>query len=244
MGIFRYKKKTYPDFSMLGTDLHNHVLPGMDDGSATMEESLKILREMAKTGFRKIIATPHVISSIYPNTKDQILGQMYHLQDIIKQEGINIEVEASGEYHMDQELLAKVQEDEVIPFGRNKYLLIELPFQKPSFSCEKILLQIQMLGYQPVIAHPERYVWLMGNMKQYEKLKDQGFLFQLNINSLNGLYGFPARITARRLIDAAMIAFTGSDVHHSGQVAELKKVLSDKHFERLVNSGNLLNGEI
>lgn len=248
MGFFRNNNNGLTDFSAIATDLHCHVLPGMDDGAATISESLKMLTEMARLGFTKIIATPHVVSTLYPNTRDQILGQVSHLQEVIeerlKAQGARIKIEGSGEYHMDDELLGLVHSGEVIPFGKLNYLLVELPWSKPWFSYEEVLREIQAAGYVPIIAHPERYAWLMGNMKLYQKLKDMGMFFQLNLNSLNGLYGFQARMAAHQLIDAEMISFTGSDAHYMGHVNELSKVLQNKHFAKLVHSGRLLNSEL
>jgi tyrosine-protein phosphatase YwqE len=244
MGIFKKNRITYTDFSQIGIDLHSHVLPGIDDGSPSMDESLKMLREMERIGYKRIITTPHVISALYPNTKEQILGQLYHLQDIIAQEGIGIEVEASAEYHMDFEFLGKIQQGEALPFGKRNFLLIEFPFQKPEFSYYEILYQIQLLGYEPIIAHPERYSWLMNRMKLYEGLKDRGMLFQLNINSLSGMYGLPAKIAANQLVDAGMIEFAGSDAHHTGHLLEMHKALHNKHFSKLLQSGKLLNSSL
>jgi protein-tyrosine phosphatase len=241
MGLFGKNKVVIPDFSPLGTDLHSHVLPGMDDGSYSIGETIRMLREMERIGFRKIITTPHVISALYPNTREQILGQLYRLREVILEEDIHIGVEASGEYHLDFEFLDKVRSGEVIPFGENRYLLVELPFQKPSFSFDEILYEVQLLDYRPVIAHPERYVWLMGKMNLYQGLKDRGMLFQLNLNSLTGLYGLPAKIAANQLIDAGMVEFTGTDAHHTGHLLGLSKVLSNRHFVRLLQSGRLLN---
>jgi protein-tyrosine phosphatase len=241
MGIFNKNRISYVDFSEIGIDLHSHVLPGLDDGSPSLDESLRMLREMERIGFRKIITTPHVISALYPNTKEKILGQVFHLQEIMGQQGLQLELEATGEYHMDYELLGKVESGEVIPFGKRNFLLIELPFMKPSFSIEEILDQIQLLEYKPVIAHPERYVWLMGKMKLYESLKNRGMLFQINLNSLNGAYGFPAKIATNQLIDAGMVEFAGTDAHHIGHLIELSKVLTNKHFDKLIQSNHLLN---
>lgn len=244
MGLFSKIKPIHSDFSFLGTDLHSHVLPGMDDGSPSMGESLKMLRAFAEAGFRKIITTPHVNSALYPNTKEKILGQMYVLQDRIVQEGIPITLEVSGEYHMDFEFLGKVQSGEVIPFGKPNYLLVELPFQKPSFSYDEILYQVQLSGYEPVLAHPERYVWLMGNKRLYSGLKNRGVHFQLNMNSLSGLYGFPIKLAAHQLIDAGMIDFIGSDAHYSGHVTDLQRVWQNSHFTKLVQSNNLRNADL
>jgi len=241
MGIFKNNRVSLADFSGIGTDLHSHVLPGLDDGSPSLGESVKMLKAMEEMGFRKIITTPHVISDLYPNTRDMILGQLYHLREVIVQEGIQIAVEATGEYHMDFEFLGKVQSGEVIPFGNKNFLLIELPFQKPSFSVEEILYQTQLAGYEVIIAHPERYPWLMGKMKLYEGFKDRGMYFQLNLNSLTGQYGFPAKIAANQLVDAGMVEFTGTDAHFTGHLQEVLKVLQNKHFIKLVQSNTLLN---
>jgi tyrosine-protein phosphatase YwqE len=244
MGIFNKNRKSYSDFAQIKTDLHSHILPGIDDGAATIGESVKIIRQMYDLGYRKIITTPHVISNLYPNTSDTILGQLSHLQEVVQLEGIPMELEASGEYHMDQLLIEKVRKGEVIPFGGEKYLLVELPFEKPAFSVKEVLIQIQSLGYKPIIAHPERYFWFIGKMKFYEELKMEGMLFQLNLNSLTGVYGFPIKMTANQLVDAGMIDFVGSDTHHAGHLQELVKVLNNKYFDRLLQSGKLLNSNL
>jgi protein-tyrosine phosphatase len=244
MGIFSRNRTVYNDFSMIGTDLHSHLLPGMDDGSPSLAESVKMLHLMADLGYRRMITTPHVISDLYPNTREQLLGQLHHLREVIREEQLPIEVEVSAEYHMDYEFLGKVQSGEVIPFGRKNYLLIELPFQSPSFSYNEIFYQVQLLKFEPVLSHPERYAWLMGSRKIWEGLKDRGILFQLNLNSLTGLYGLPAKLASHQLIDAGMIDFAGSDAHHSYHITELRKVLSNRYFDKLLQSGRLLNSSI
>jgi protein-tyrosine phosphatase len=244
MGIFSKNKTYHPDFSALRVDLHSHVLPGLDDGSPSMTESLNMLNEMVKAGFSKIITTPHVNSDVYPNTKEKILGQLHHLREVVAEAKIPVEIEASGEYHMDYEFLNKVQSGEVIPFGSKNYLLVELPFQKPAFSYDEILYQVQLAGYEVIIAHPERYTWLMGNMKLYGGMKDRGMFFQINLNSLNGWYGFPVKMAAHQLIDARMIEFAGSDAHHTGNIIELSKLLQNRHFDKLITGNMLLNAEL
>jgi protein-tyrosine phosphatase len=244
MGLFSKNKTFHPDFSALRVDLHSHVLPGMDDGSPSMTESLNMLNEMVKAGYTKIITTPHVNSDVYPNTKEKIIGQLHHLREVAAEEKIPVEIEASGEYHMDYEFLGKVQSGEVIPFGKKNFLLVELPFQKPAFSYDEVLYQVQLAGYEVIIAHPERYIWLMGNSKLYSGMKDRGMFFQMNLNSLNGLYGIGAKMAAHQLIEARMIEFAGSDAHHAGHVVELHKLLHNRHFDKLINGNTLLNAEL
>ncbi len=244
MGIFNRSRTFMADFSAIGTDIHNHVIPGIDDGSPSLQESLRMLRLWEELGFRKVVTTPHVITSAYPNTRETILGQMFSLQEKIEEEGINIILEASGEYHIDYEFLERLENNELIPIGRRRLLLLELPFQKPAFPVEEILKKVRGAGYEPVIVHPERYVYLMGRIKQYEALKNSGVWFQLNLLSLIGQYGLPAKMAARQLIDAGMIDLAGSDAHHSGHLESLRKVLEDRYFDKLMRTKILLNSEL
>lgn len=243
MSLFK-KSPILKDFSSLVVDFHSHVLPGMDDGSPSIEESLKMLNAWVGLGYKKVITSPHVIHALYPNTKEQILGQMFHLQDVIKENNIPLELEATAEYHLDYEFKAKLASGEVIPFGKNKYLLVELPFQRPSYSFEEILFDISVAGYEPVLAHPERYSYLADRFSEYETLKDRGLLFQVNMNSLNGIYGKQSQKTAEKLIKENMIEFAGTDAHHNNHLTEIKKLLRNSSFTKLVESGRLRNAEL
>ena len=241
MPLFNKKFPPLSDFSVLMVDFHNHVLPGMDDGSPSIEESLKMLNAWVDLGYSKVITTPHVIASMYPNTKEQILGQMYHLREVIEENNIPLELEASAEYQIDFEFLDKLESGEVIPFGQQNYLLLELPWQKPAYSIADILFKVSLAGYEPILTHPERYVYLSADFKKYEKLKDRGLLFQLNMNSLTGLYGRAVQKVAEKLIKNGMVEFVGSDAHHHTHLKELKKLYRNQLFADLVYSGKLKN---
>ncbi len=263
--MFRKSNITYPDFSVIGTDLHSHLLPGLDDGAATLEDSLEMIAMMAKMGYRKLITTPHVVAAYYPNTRERIEGQMYALREEIDQETERLgdqetvrprdqetvrprdqeterlEVFASGEYHLDEGFLGLLEKGEVIPFGKERYILIEFPWRAYPANIGEILSEIDKSGFCPILAHPERVPYLAMKFKSYETLKDQGLLFQLNLCSLTGLYGWPIRMVAEKLITAGMVEVVGSDAHHQAQVRELAKVLKSRHFTMLVDSGRLLN---
>lgn len=293
MPLFSRKPAALKDFSILGTDIHNHVLPGLDDGAPSVKESLAMLEKWQELGYKKVIATPHVINALYPNTRDQILGELaalrqawedqkirgseeqasanlssvpggpglrgsrqvgisVSLQDDISLDEQNrktgstipIELEASAEYHLDYEFNDLLKNKQLIPFGDNNYVLIELPFQQPSFSVDEILYEIQLAGYEPIIAHPERYNYLNNKLDTYTYLKDRNLLFQLNMLSLTGQYGIQSKRMAEKLIDHDMYEFVGSDAHHTGHLEELKKLLKNKHFIKLVESGRLRNKEL
>ena len=244
MPLFRRSLPELKDLAAIGVDLHNHVLAGLDDGSPSLEESLRMLRLWVELGYRKVITTPHVISALYPNTSERILGQMYHLQEVIREEGIPIELEATAEYHLDYEFGSRLESGEVIGFGKRNYLLLELPFQSPGFKVEEVFYQVQLAGYEPVLAHPERYSYLSENFKSYEYLKDRDIAFQLNLLSLTGNYGPRPLLAARRLIDAGMIDFAGSDAHHAAHLTDLRKMLRNRHLQKLIASGRLRNNEL
>jgi tyrosine-protein phosphatase YwqE len=129
----------------------------------------------------------------------------------------------------------------MIGFGFNNFLLVELPMQQPSYSVDEMLFQTQLAGYEPIIAHPARYSYLGGKMKNYEHFKDKGYYFQMNLNSLNGLYGPEVRKTAEMLVDAEMIDFVGSDAHHTKHLNELPALFSNKNFGKLISSQKVLN---
>ena len=240
MPLFR-KNSSAKDFSTLGVDFHNHLLPGLDDGSPSLEESLKMLRLWVELGYRKVIATPHVNHAAYPNTKERILGQMYNIQDVIEENDIPLEIEASAEYQLDSQFLYRMEAGELMPIGEHKYLLIEFSFSPLSSSVEDILKAVLKAGYKPILAHPERYNYLSSNYEKYEALKESGLLFQLNMNSLNGTYGRQAQKTAEHLIKADMIEFACTDAHHAGHLMEVKKLLRNRIFLKLMGSGKLKN---
>jgi tyrosine-protein phosphatase YwqE len=247
--MFGKKKYALPDFSAIGTDLHSHLLPGIDDGASTLEDALQMIGMMRELGYRKWITTPHVIATLYPNTKERILGQMYAIRETLEEEKRgrgeeDFEAEtfrASAEYHLDSGFLELVERDELIPFGDKNYILIEFSFRRYPEDLDRVLEVLDDKGYTPILAHPERFGYLAMQFSKYHELKEKGLLFQMNLNSLSGHYGFPIKMTAEKLIDAGFVDVVGSDAHHPGQIRDMARVLGNKHFIKLVESGRLLN---
>ncbi len=242
MPIFQKNKdkSTYP--SILQVDLHNHLLPGLDDGSPTLEESLKMLKTYADLGYKKVITTPHVVNSWYPNTRERILGQMYHMQDVIVEQGIPIELEATAEYRLEPEFKIKLQSNEVIPFGKENYVLVEMPWNKVDLHLEDYLKDIRDAGFTPILAHPERHNYLEKNDLQH--IKETQWLFQLNLLSLLGKYGKPIQKKAEWLCKEGLVDFVGSDAHTNADLEELKKLGKNKYFLLLMEGGMVRNGEL
>lgn len=228
------------------TDLHSHLLPAIDDGAATLEESLRMLDEWMRLGYQKIITTPHV-SNWYPNTRERILGQYYNLLDVIEEKKLPITLEVSGEYKLEPELLNMAAANELMPFGNQDYLLVELPWRPPADPAREIGPVMDALldqGYELILAHPERQDWIQHSNLNLTMLKEKGIHFQLNLLSLIGKYGKPAKKTAEKIIKNGDYSFIGTDAHDSQDLREIRKVLEGKLYRKLMDSGTIKNHDL
>ncbi|MBP8879081.1 MAG: hypothetical protein KBF67_07325, partial [Flavobacteriales bacterium] len=209
------------DLGVLGVDIHSHFIPGIDDGAQTMEQSMELLSAMAELGYRKVITTPHNMADGYKNTPEIILGGLERVRDEVRQRGIAIEVDAAAEYYLDHELEKKVADRKILTFGQ-EMVLFELPFISEPNMLLEIIFQMQTAGYRPVLAHPERYAFWYTDFTKYERLKERGVLFQLNMIALSGAYGPQAKQIAERLVDAGHYELLGSDCHNMNHVQAIK----------------------
>lgn len=243
--IFKSTKTDKPtDLSVLKCDLHSHLIPGIDDGTKTMEESIALIRLFYELGYKKIITTPHVLSDGYPNTPEIILNELEKLKVALDNENIPIEVEAAAEYYIDYDFSKKIKQEKLLTFGKN-YLLFEISYINPPDNFEHIIFQLQTSGYKPVLAHPERYPFWLQNVEKLEKLKEKGVLFQLNINSLTGYYSHESRQAAEQLIERNMVDFLGSDCHHFRHIHLIKtQAVFCRSLRKLIESGKLLNNTL
>jgi len=248
MGLFGNifkKKQEYPaaDLSVLKTDIHSHFIPGIDDGASNMEHSLELIRGMQKLGYKKLITTPHIMGDFYRNTPEIIRSGLKDLRDACKKENIEIELDAASEYYIDYEFLTKIKEKELLTFGKN-YVLVEISFLSEPPMLGEAVFNMLTSGYQPVLAHVERYVHWHQNFGRYEELKSRGVLLQLNINSLTGYYSPEVKKMAEQLIEAGMISFLGSDCHHTNHIDLMNACLKEPYLHQLLASGNLLNNTL
>jgi protein-tyrosine phosphatase len=248
MGIFakfftKEKKFAPANLSVLHTDLHSHFIPGIDDGSKSMEETLALLQEFQNLGYKKVVTTPHIMSDFYKNTPEIILAGLEKVKEAIKDNGLNISIEAAAEYYLDLEFEKIIEEKKLLTFGKN-LVLFELPFVAPAPNFNSAVFKMQTCGYQPVLAHVERYSYWHFNFNKFYELKEKGILFQLNINSLSGHYSLETKKTAERLIDENLIDFIGSDCHNINHVNLTKKCLTEKYLHKLLDSNTLLNKEL
>ena len=230
------KKRTLP----LLVDIHSHLLPGLDDGVKSIDETVYILKVLQKIGYKKIITTPHVMSDHYPNTEEGIVSKLEETIDLLSEHKINIKLEAAAEYYLDENLLDKLsKQKKLLTFGKN-YLLFETSFyNKPAFLEEAVFI-MNTQGYQPILAHPERYSYLQSDQKLLEKLKNMNLLFQMNILSLTGFYSNEVKKFVVKLLKENLIDFVGTDCHNVLQAKDIYKKTNANYF-KILNSQNFLN---
>ncbi len=231
--FFRSKPTKY--FKPPLTDIHSHLLPGLDDGVTTLEESANLIRQFMALGYTKIITTPHIMSDFYRNEPRQITEKLIELQRYLTEQNIQIEIEAAAEYYLDEELIKKIaQNEDLLTFGA-KCLLFETNFLTEPFQLKEFIFSATTQGYRLVLAHPERYQYLIGDMNKVEDLRNRGVLFQLNITSMVGAYSKPIQKFAIQLIEKGWIDFLGSDCHNQFQLDQLKEAMRSKYFKKAVD---------
>ena len=223
----------------LHTDMHSHLLPGLDDGAETVAHSLELLRELRELGFKKLIMTPHVMGDFYKNTPEGIRAALAELQAAAAEAGLgDVQLECAAEYYLDEWLGQKLAAGtELLSFGgEQKYLLFETSYMNEPFNLQATIFELQAAGYRPVLAHPERYVYFYNRFAEIEKLrKENGILLQLNLNSLAGYYSPAARHVAEKLIDGGLVDFVGTDTHHLRHTAALAtKTVKSAYFRKLM----------
>lgn len=243
--IFKKSEKLVDpiDLSVLGVDVHSHFIPGIDDGAQNMDESLELLREMKALGYQKVITTPHVMSDYYRNTPEIILSGRDDLRKAAENEGIEIDIDCAAEYYLDADFMAKIKAKELLTFG-DKYVLFELPFLSEPPNLAEVVFEMQLAGYKPVLAHPERYAFWHLQFDKYQQMFDKGVILQLNINSITGHYSPEVKAISKKLIEAELIGLLGSDCHHVRHVNLMKHARQFQPLHKLIQSGNLLNATL
>lgn len=197
-------------------DIHCHILPGIDDGSRTIEESIEILKKASNNGVTDIILTPHyILGSDYVTNNSEKRRLMTRLKRYIKTNNIDIHVYLGNEVFVENDMPKLLDEDEITTLNNSKYLLFELPMNYTYNGLEDIVFNLCCKGYKPIIAHPERYSFVKENPSLVLPLIDKGVLFQSNIGSFLGTYGKQVKNAAITLLKHGAISFMASDIHHS-----------------------------
>jgi len=209
-------------------DIHSHLLPGIDDGAKTFEETLKLTKALQGFGITQFITTPHIIQHVWNNTAEQIKEKEVETTIELEKNLITAPFRAAAEYMLDDNFMQLFQSEQLLTLKKN-YVLVEMSYINAPIQLYAFLFDLQVAGYIPVLAHPERYLFYHNNFEEYLKLKKAGCLFQLNLLSVVGYYGNEIAKIAEKLLQKGMYDFVGSDAHHSNHIAafDLKVKLKD-----------------
>ncbi len=225
------------------TDIHSHLIPAIDDGVQSIEESLTVLREMEALGYEKVITTPHSMPGTYDNSPENIYAGLEVMREAIKKEGINIQLEAATEYYLDESFVELIDSGAPLMTFGNKHVLFETPFMNMPPQLKEVTFKLSLKGYKPVFAHPERYLYLMQSEYLLDELIDRNVILQLNIVALTGCYSKPVQKFAEKLIDMKAVKLVGTDCHNMGHIHLLKEAVKTKYFKKLMNL-DLLNNSL
>lgn len=220
--------------------MHSHILPGIDDGAKTLSDSLILAQRFKSLGFRKLVATPHIMADYFRNTPATVHKALDILREGLLQNNIDLEVDAAAEYYLDETFENKIQKKEVLTFGKN-FLLFELSYINAPHNLFEVIKKIQDAGYQPVLAHPERYPYYYNSIESHQQIRETGCLLQLNTISLTGYYGKNSKQTAEELIDNYCVDFLGTDMHHVRHADALKESLESERLQNILAQPQINN---
>ena len=239
--IFSKKHDDSLNLSFLEVDMHSHLLPNLDDGLEKMEQTIEFAKAMQNLGYKKLICTPHILPDVHNNSPETILPRLEEVRKAFAENNITINIEAAAEYMVGPEFHESIKNDEqLLTFGKN-YVLIEMSYAYPSQNIEQVIFDLIIKGYQPILAHPERYNYLLAQKNIFEDFIYRGCLLQINILSLTGYYGKPVMKAAEYLVKKNLISFIGSDMHHQGHLGMTQKFATNKQLHKMIGKLDLMN---
>lgn len=222
-------------------DMHTHILPNIDDGSESMEETIKMLKEAKEAGFTDIITTSHYIENSYDITKKERENIINEIKSRLNIENINIKLYNGAEAYISNNIYELIEKEELPTLNNSKYLLMELPMNNKILYLDNVIYSLESKGITPIIAHPERYSYVQKDIKFVEELVERGVLFQSNYGSIIGKYGNDASKCVKKLLKKKLIHFLGTDTHKSNSIyiqmniilKKLEKITGKEYLELL-----------
>ena len=256
-----FGKKTSPvnlDWG-ISVDMHNHLLPSIDDGAQDMNQSQQLIAALQLLGFTDLVPTPHIASGLYVNDHATIETAFHGIHTYLS-ENTNIKLDLpndpqatpvplapllkgfAAEYMID-DYFEKLMEQRLICYPNTtlkNYVLIEFSYLGLPFGWHETIFALRKQGYQPILAHPERYTYLKPDVL-LDKLASTGLLFQLNLLSLGGYYGKEIKANARFFLQEGLYSFAGTDVHHINHITTLQRMKLDHSIAELLQNTHFTN---
>ena len=238
-----FKKKQEPLQLCFNTDIHCHILPGIDDGSPDVDTSIELIQRMLSWGINRIIATPHVTQASFENTPETMSNALKSLNEALKNKNIEIDIIHSAEYRIDELFITQLNNGTIVPFPNN-YLLVENSFIQEPWNLDQLLFDLKVKGYRPILAHPERYMYYYSKKDRYKTIHSTGTKFQINILSIAGYYGKEEKRIAMELIEKGFVDFIGTDLHNHRHADAIESFLSSKDYRKIKDKLVLQNNHI
>lgn len=228
--FFRKKLTDKFPFHELITDVHSHIMPGVDDGAPDAETSTRLVKGLIDLGYENFTATPHVMEDIWRNDSSSIMAGSSLLMQALSQSGLNNKVSIAAEYLIDGNFEQLLKDKQPLLCISENRVLVEISFIQPPMQLREVFFEMQLQGYQPVFAHPERYNYYHLQRKSLQELHDAGLIFQANLLSFSNYYGPQVRKAVEWMSEKGMIALLGTDLHHDRHLAALRELKLTKYL--------------
>lgn len=232
------------NYGGIKTDMHSHLLPGIDDGSPDAATSVAYIKAMMKLGYEKFITTPHIYPDLYPNTRETILAAHGVLQQKLKEEQVDVEIIPAAEYFIDDLFADRLKNKEPLLTIHKNWVLVEISFMTPPPDLNNILFDLIVHGYQPVLAHPERYSFYHNQKEIFHRFKDQGCLLQINLLSLSGYYGRGVQEAAQYMLQEKIVDLIGTDLHHQRHLDAMHHPALFADVQKALQTNTILNSSL
>jgi len=243
LSIFKSATLSFPIAELLRTDMHSHILPGIDDGAKDVETAIALIKGLKALGYERFIATPHIISDLHPNTPETIAAAATKLKAALAAKDFHVDIAYAAEYMVDDAFEDLMKQGPLLTLADDLALVETMMMaEPPNFST--VLFDMQTAGYRPVVAHPERYHFVFNKPGKAERMKDRGALLQINALSLTGYYGKHEKHTAIQLLEAGLVDFIGSDLHHERHLKALQNFTVERKVVELLEKMPLKNREL
>jgi len=238
------KKKYAPAYlGGLNTDFHSHLIPGIDDGSTSIENSVELVESLLKFGYTKLITTPHIMGDHYRNTPMIINQGLEQVKEALDKRGIKVVLEAAAEYYCDSDFDKKIDSGDIMTIS-GKYVLVELSYLNHSDLFDSVTFKLQSNGFIPILAHPERYPYFYQSIDKLQEFREKGVQLQVNLASFTGHYGTGPRRMVERLVENNMVDFLGSDTHKMSHIEVFKNAVTQKYLHQLLEMETLKNASL
>lgn len=234
-------------------DIHSHIIPNVDDGARSVEETFNILKEAQEAGFTDVILTSHFLLNYYETNAQELIFWKEKLQEVLKKQGTKINLHSGMEIYITNQMEELLENKKILTLANSRYMLIELPLATNVKYFDYVVYYLEAKGIKPIIAHPERYKCVQKDPDIVEEYIEKGCLIQCNYRSIVNLYGREAEKTIKTLLKKNQVHFLGSDVHRENgtyliildAIKKIRKIIGENKINEIttINPKKILQNE-